>query len=344
MPRCRHSTLSPSPLPTIVAQVRCGRPSRTRTARPAPIRSDSSFRSAQTINLATPLLAVTDPVTVLLDATQKPVVTLPQASPWVNNSSLTVTGAGSLTFIGGIEGNGNLTIDEDSSLTASHLIQDALVIGGTASSHGLVTIGPADAAGNPLATTRASDNAVTTTVSEPRLAARTAFVASAITAASDANFVTATAIVLAAPILQVADASGSGGSSYSSATANTNPSDSADLMGRRPTIRAVDALIVKDFASKNARWPSSLVAAVVSSQADLRSSDNRKLSSLANRSGCLLNPDAVAAVFGDADALTWAATSASRRSGADSDADPEADDLLTAVGQQWQKTSWHTAN
>ncbi|HEV2972048.1 MAG TPA: hypothetical protein VGY55_18895, partial [Pirellulales bacterium] len=104
----------------------------------------------QTINLLTPLPAATDPLTLSLDATQNVTVALSSASAWNDNDALTVTGAGSLAFNGGIEGPGNLTVDAGSSLTANHVVQSALVIGGTAGSSATVTIAASDSAGNPL--------------------------------------------------------------------------------------------------------------------------------------------------------------------------------------------------
>jgi fibronectin-binding autotransporter adhesin len=52
--------------------------------------------------------------------------------------------------VGFIDGSGTTQVNADSDLTASHIIQTALVIGGTASNRGTVTIDASDAAGNPL--------------------------------------------------------------------------------------------------------------------------------------------------------------------------------------------------
>ena len=104
----------------------------------------------QSITLLTPLPAATDPLTVSLDATQNVTVALSSASAWNDNNALTVTGAGSLAFSGGIEGPGDLTVDAGSSLTANHIVQSALVIGGTAGTPATVTIAASDASGNPL--------------------------------------------------------------------------------------------------------------------------------------------------------------------------------------------------
>ncbi len=52
--------------------------------------------------------------------------------------------------VGNIDGSGTTQINPGSDLTANHIIQAALVIGGTASSRGTVTIAPSDSGGNPL--------------------------------------------------------------------------------------------------------------------------------------------------------------------------------------------------
>jgi fibronectin-binding autotransporter adhesin len=53
--------------------------------------------------------------------------------------------------VGGINGNGNTQVSAGASLTADHIIQTALIIGGTSSSRGLVVIDASDSSGNPLA-------------------------------------------------------------------------------------------------------------------------------------------------------------------------------------------------
>ena len=79
---------------------------------------------------------------------------------WNNNSSLTLTGAGTLA-VSGIEGAGDLTVGAGSSLTASHIIQGALVIGGTAEIPAVVTIAASDSSGNPLTAPSASSETTT---------------------------------------------------------------------------------------------------------------------------------------------------------------------------------------
>jgi hypothetical protein len=52
--------------------------------------------------------------------------------------------------VGNIDGSGTTHVNSGSDLTANHIIETALVIGGTATSPGLVTIDASDASGNPL--------------------------------------------------------------------------------------------------------------------------------------------------------------------------------------------------
>jgi hypothetical protein len=59
--------------------------------------------------------------------------------------------------VGAIDGSGTTQVNAGSDLTANHIIQAALVIGGTATSHGAVTIAASDPSGNPLGGSQASD-------------------------------------------------------------------------------------------------------------------------------------------------------------------------------------------
>jgi hypothetical protein len=108
------------------------------------------------------LPTVSDPTVLSLDATQNVMVVLSSGTSWNNNATMTVAGAGILSIRGGIEGAGNLTTSAGSNLTASHIIQNALVIGGTAGSFGKMTIGASDASGNPLTTVNTITAASTT--------------------------------------------------------------------------------------------------------------------------------------------------------------------------------------
>jgi hypothetical protein len=71
----------------------------------------------------------------------------------VNNSSQTGSGllvSGTSQQVGAIDGSGTTTFNAGSDLTADHIVQSALVIGGTAATSGLVTISAADSSGSPL--------------------------------------------------------------------------------------------------------------------------------------------------------------------------------------------------
>jgi autotransporter-associated beta strand protein len=71
----------------------------------------------------------------------------------ITNSSTTPAGvlvSGTNQIVGNIDGAGNTQVNAGSSLTANHIIQNALSIGGTAASHGTVTIAASNASGNPL--------------------------------------------------------------------------------------------------------------------------------------------------------------------------------------------------
>jgi autotransporter-associated beta strand protein len=75
----------------------------------------------------------------------------------INNSSasagLLVTGQNQQ--VGGINGSGTTQVNADAQLTANHIVQAALVIGGAAGHPATVTIAPSDASGVSLATAAA---------------------------------------------------------------------------------------------------------------------------------------------------------------------------------------------
>ena len=116
---------------------------------------------SQTITLLTPLPAVTNPLVLALDASQHVKIQSPSGNVWANSSSVTQTGPGTLTLTAGIEGPGTLTVGAGSSMTAGHIVQAALVIGGTAGAPAIVTIAASDASGNPLALAAVSTTAGT---------------------------------------------------------------------------------------------------------------------------------------------------------------------------------------
>jgi hypothetical protein len=70
----------------------------------------------------------------------------------INNSSaaagLLVSGKGQQ--VGNVDGSGTTQVNFASDLTANHIVQAGLIIGGTAGNPGLVTIDASDASGNPL--------------------------------------------------------------------------------------------------------------------------------------------------------------------------------------------------
>jgi autotransporter-associated beta strand protein len=70
----------------------------------------------------------------------------------VNSSTASgVLISGTNQVVGGVDGSGNVHVNAGSDLTADHIIQNALIIGGSAGARGLVTIDASDALGNPLA-------------------------------------------------------------------------------------------------------------------------------------------------------------------------------------------------
>jgi autotransporter-associated beta strand protein len=70
-----------------------------------------------------------------------------------NSTAPGILVSGTHQQVGNIDGSGTTQVNAGSDLTANHIIQSALVIGGTSTSHGLVTIDASDASGNPLAET-----------------------------------------------------------------------------------------------------------------------------------------------------------------------------------------------
>jgi autotransporter-associated beta strand protein len=67
-----------------------------------------------------------------------------------SSNSAGVLVSGTHQQVGGIDGSGTTQVNAGGDLTADHIIQSALVIGGTSTSAGLVTIAASDASGNPL--------------------------------------------------------------------------------------------------------------------------------------------------------------------------------------------------
>jgi hypothetical protein len=75
-----------------------------------------------------------------------------------NNSNATgLLVSGTNQQVGNIDGSGTTQVNAGSDLMANHIIQGALVIGGTAGSPALVTIDASDPSGNPLVTALSHD-------------------------------------------------------------------------------------------------------------------------------------------------------------------------------------------
>ncbi|HKD36123.1 MAG TPA: hypothetical protein VKB78_04960, partial [Pirellulales bacterium] len=72
----------------------------------------------------------------------------------LNNSQATVGGllaSSSSQQVGAIDGSGNTAVAADASLTANHIIQNALIIGGAAAHQATMIIAASDSSGNSLA-------------------------------------------------------------------------------------------------------------------------------------------------------------------------------------------------
>ena len=87
----------------------------------------------------------------------------------LNDSTATagILVSGTNQRVGGIDGSGIVQVNAGSDLTADHIIQNAILIGGIAGSPGLVTINASDAKGNPLGQTSGIDLAGSLTPSDP---------------------------------------------------------------------------------------------------------------------------------------------------------------------------------
>jgi autotransporter-associated beta strand protein len=70
-----------------------------------------------------------------------------------SNASAGLLVTGQNQQVGGINGSGTTQVNADAQLTANHIIQSALVIGGNAGHSALVVIDPSDSTGAPLAST-----------------------------------------------------------------------------------------------------------------------------------------------------------------------------------------------
>ncbi len=67
-----------------------------------------------------------------------------------NSSSAGIVVSGTHQQVGNIDGNGTTQVNAGSDLTANHIVQGALIVGGAAGTPGMVTIDASDASCNPL--------------------------------------------------------------------------------------------------------------------------------------------------------------------------------------------------
>jgi hypothetical protein len=68
-----------------------------------------------------------------------------------NSNSPGILVSGTNQQVGNIDGSGTTQVNTGSDLTANHIVQSALIIGGTSKNPGLVTIDASDVSGDPLA-------------------------------------------------------------------------------------------------------------------------------------------------------------------------------------------------
>jgi fibronectin-binding autotransporter adhesin len=84
-----------------------------------------------------------------------------------NDSQLPAGGllvSGTNQHVGRIQGAGNVDVAAGASLIANSIQQNSLAIGGSGGSHGLVTIAPSDAAGNPLVESASAPGATSNSI------------------------------------------------------------------------------------------------------------------------------------------------------------------------------------
>jgi autotransporter-associated beta strand protein len=229
----------------------------------------------------------------------------------ITNNSTAAAGvlvSGSNQFAGGIDGTGDLAIGAGGDLTANHVVQNALVIGGTADSPATLTISASDSSGNPMAATPTSE-----TNGSQRAGAR-------LTRRMTAQ--AATSVVTAASAPAVADSS--------------IVAESAAAATRTE---------VESFAGvTSALADLSPVASVVLGNSTSSAAESSAPAKVADWS---LSPAAVAAAFDYGDNLDWLESARALRpsseGSSDSFCDPPdegtfliADELLEAIGRGWQ--------
>jgi hypothetical protein len=196
-----------------------------------------------------------------------------------------------------IDGNGTTTINSGGSLIANHIVQGSLVIGGVAGSPANAAIAASDTNGNPL-------NAVAT-----------------------GNIRTANNVSTSSR--QPAPTTTTSASAVPTASTPTSTPVSS-----KPPISL--AVVPSSYDSSGLTWALPTTADPVSTS-DAAIFLERQIAIVANGNGESVHRDGVAAAEADADVLEWAAsTPTARPSAADADISLLSDDLLDAIGRQWQ--------
>ncbi|HKD35756.1 MAG TPA: PEP-CTERM sorting domain-containing protein, partial [Pirellulales bacterium] len=97
-------------------------------------------------------VTVTDPATLELAGSISALAVGTNRASIINNSTAGgILVSGTNQVVGGIDGGGTTIVNAGSDLTADHIVQGALMIGGTPGNPALVTIDASDSSGNPLA-------------------------------------------------------------------------------------------------------------------------------------------------------------------------------------------------
>lgn len=200
----------------------------------------------------------------------------------INNSTASagVLVNGNGQFAGGIDGTGTLAIADDGDVTANHVVQGALVIGGSAGHPATLTIAASDASGNPLASDTSASRLATHFA---RAASAKVSVAASTIAASPAGAPTevtpeSAVEVRTAPVASL----------QSSSTIAT--SGLASIASGGPSWSSLTTVQV---APQSSAALASVGDEVIASSGLARS----------------LDPNAVAAAFGDGDILEWIGSS-----------------------------------
>jgi hypothetical protein len=257
----------------------------------------------QTINLLSALPSVSDPLVHSLDATQNVTVVLSSGTVWTDNATMTLAGAGALNVRGGIKGTGNLLITGGSHLTAGHVIQNALVIGGAAGNIGNVIIGASDASGNPLISTLGAMSP-----SETTAGATASIAAAAATMSTPSTFGSPPIPLAIAPSLR---------------SSNKTLGDSA----------------LGDLGNNDDKWSAPHTRSVVASNSHAASVAGQHAAIASNRIDESPYRDAVAASFDDPPGPNWASIPFSPISATDADPLSMLDEMLDAIARHWRRSN-----